>query len=231
MKKGAEYLGPYIVKNRKIVAISSHHIVLPLPSLPGVNIELLKMFRHPLARVLSVYSFEKRQKEQTLGAKVAQSSSFREYLAWRLSKDSPGVIRNFHVRRLLPGLMRNKEISDQEFNMAIETLEGMKYFGLVEEFDDSMILFETRLREYFPDLDFAYKAQNVGRGLPKEIDEDVSRLRAMAGEELYARLVEANRFDLELYRLARDRFSCFLNGLFELDKKRADFRRRCLALV
>lgn len=227
MKSGKDYLGTYLRENKHILAISSHHITLPLPELRGLNLTLLKMFRHPLARVLSVYNFERKQPEPTPGAQMAKRVDFCTYLDWRLSSGSPGVLRNFHVRRLLPGEFRRRDIDNGLFAQAIEALEQLECFGIVESFDASMVLFEAVLKPSFPRIDFAYKAQNVERGLERSIEKDLAELEARAGRDRFERLVDANRYDLEIYEIAKKQFRRRIEEIENLELKLSDFRERC----
>jgi len=57
MAEGPNYLGPYLEKNPDIVALSTHTLVLPLPSLDGMYLPMIMMLRHPIERVTSIYHF------------------------------------------------------------------------------------------------------------------------------------------------------------------------------
>ena len=57
--------------------------MLPPPEVDGVNIFSTILLRHPLARLPSIYQFERRQDVQSPGAIHAKNTSFGDYLRWR----------------------------------------------------------------------------------------------------------------------------------------------------
>lgn len=213
MKKGPEYLKTYIGRHKNIQAISSHHFSPPLPELQDVRFVLIKMFRNPIERVLSIYNFEKKQRPaRSAGACYASTHDFQDYVDWRLSDRAGAVMRNFHVRRLLERRYRKNQITDELYAMALENLEKVELIGLVEQFDDSMLLFEDKLSLYFNNLDFKYIAQNVNKKGRVKGESGESQVRSMLSDSLYERLLEENAYDTMLMtrvqELFAQRFAC-----------------------
>ena len=117
------------------------------------------------------------------------------------------------------------------FELAMQTLQQVPCIGIVESYDESMVLFEQQLNASFPDIDLAHTPQNVsGNGLSKlDHDERVSRLMAQLGK-LQARVLEANSFDLALYEAARHRFSQALESIDDFSDRLQRFKKRCAKL-
>lgn len=229
MQKGSSYLGPYLLKNPGIIALSSHHLRPPLPVLENTRILTIMMFRHPIERVTSAYTFERKQTSaNTLGAKFARKHSLREYVLWRMQFDVPPTIRNFHIYRSVP-LPANwrKEVDATQLGHAKSFVDSVEMIGFVERFDDSMVLFEEALRLFFPDIDLSYRIQNVGQRREESLAERVQGLQEEIGEDAFQLLMERNRADLELYDYARNLFDERLAQVADFDAKLNDFKARC----
>jgi hypothetical protein len=229
MRRGAEYLGPFLLANPGIQALSTHHLCLPLPEMPDARIALITMFRHPVERVTSVYEFERRQQDaQTPGAIKARESSCREYVEWRLEPGVGATIRNFHVRKCLPPRRGLPDLPDaSELARAIAFTRSTGMLGLVERFDESMLLFEEFLRPHHPGIDLSYVPQNVGQSAAVTGEERVQRLRDEIGGELFARFLGANAPDLHLHAAVVTEFERRLSDLPDAKQRLAEFRLRC----
>lgn len=231
-REGAAYLGPYLAERPWIEALSSHHLCYPMPELPGTTFFLLYLLRHPVERVLSVYNFERRQNTDTPGARNAKRHDLAGYVDWRLEPEAGPTIRDFQTR-FLAGRHRpaRRPMDDEGYAVALDTLERVALVGIVERFDESMVVFEHGLRAAFPDIDLAYVRQNVsdrsGRSQASKIEEVADRL----GEERYQRLLANNRYDLALYEAAQRRLDRHLDDVDDLAAARADFTARREALA
>ena len=191
------------------------------------------LLRHPLLRIRSVYDFERKQDAQTPGALAAKRMTFGEYVEWRMRPKVAPTIRNFQSRYLSGRLPpRYEKCADLDyFELAMQTLEQVPCMGIVENYDESMVLFEQQLGNDFPDIDLAHTPQNVsGNGLSKlDHDERISRLMAELGS-LQGRVLEANSFDLALYEAARHRFFKRLDAIDGFPDRLHRFRKRCATL-
>ena len=229
MRKGAEYLGSYLTKDSKVSAISSHHLTLPLPEIENTKLLHLMMFRHPVERVTSVYNYERKQKNaSTPGAVHARKLSLRDYILWRMETNVGPTIRNFHAIRSLPvRQVKRKAITKDELQMAIESIQSIPLLGLVDEFDESMILFEETLRQYFPSIDLSYKMQNINQDKQITQQERIAQLREEIGDEVYQLLLERNKEDLALYDAVVEEFQDRKAKVFDISSKLKHFRIRC----
>ncbi len=232
MMRGADYLGPYLTENPEIAALSSHHLRLPLPTIDDVGFYTIMMFRHPLERVRSVYRFERRQTESdTLGARFARDHSLCEYVEWRMKHDVPPSIRNFHVfKSQSPSVDWRREMDEKNLSRSKAYIDGTALFGFVEFFDESMILFEKTLREYFPFMDLSYVKQNIGQTNTEPLEIRIEKMKNDVGNKIFALLSERNRLDLKLYDYARKKFLHRLRVFDDLEKELKEFRNRCVRL-
>ena len=238
--------------------VSSHNVRLPLGVIPGHELLLAVFLRHPIERAFSVYNFELRQPEDTRGSRQAKKLSFRDYVAWRLTPESPAVIRDFQTRFCAGILGRGRfPVTGAHLAAAVRTLEQGPLIGLVDDYDSSMVLFEHALGLRSINVDLSYLHQNVGRyqGTGKldfvkrllagaEAPEpyqkritgtDVTQTRAawvleQLGPELGRKLEDANRNDIHLYQKAGMLMRNKMDAIDDMGKRLQEFRARCGAL-
>jgi hypothetical protein len=229
MRKGAEYLGPYLTGNSDIHAVSTHHLTLPLPNLEDIKLLQLMMFRHPIERVTSVYKYERKQtRSSTPGAIHAQKLSLKDYILWRMEPHVGPTIRNFHVIRSIPVRKVNRSpVTADELQMAIEVIQSISLLGLVEKFDESMVMFEEVLCQYFPSIDMSYKTQNINQDKKTSQEDRIIRLQEEIGDEVYQLLLSNNQKDIELYSTVIREFDKRKNTVSDFTSKLYDFQERC----
>ena len=214
-------------------ALSSHHLCYTLPALTDVQFYPAYLLRHPIERVASVYAFERRQQSDSLGARAAKEKNFQEYVAWRMGEDVPRTIRDYQTAYLCGshgrGVRGTAPVDWLE--RALEHLAGLDCVGVVDRYDESMVVFEDRLAAAFPGIDLAYVRQNAtrGRGEEQALEERVrDTLQRLGG--LAATVLAQNSFDLVLYRQANQQLDAALATLEDPEARLEDFRRRCAAL-
>jgi hypothetical protein len=229
MKQGDVYLKTFLLANPKIKAISTHQLTLPLPAIDGVFLPQILMFRHPVERITSVYNFEKRQKGvSTPGAISAKKYGLKSYVEWRMQPTVGATIRNFHFRKCLPPRRyQNKPFTDEEKNFALGYVTSIEMLGLVDRFDESMVLFESFLSDYYPSIDLSYVAQNIGQTKKQTSEERIAALKERVGNETFDLILQNNQEDLMLYNAAVELFEERLTKVPDFKKKLVDFRQRC----
>lgn len=226
--RGVERLAEVVGQQPGLRALSSHHMPAIPPALDGYRFHQIYLLRHPLRRALSAYRFERRQDADTRGARAAKELDLRAYLAWRLQPDVPNVVKNYQVA-YLAGChepLVSAATSVGHFAAARETLQRLPLVGLVERFDESMVLFESLLAAQFPGLDLAYRRQNQSSA------EDAGNLSAVleAMGEMAGPMVDANALDLALYQQAKVKFDIAIASISGFDDKLMEFRNRCNVL-
>ena len=186
-------LAEWIEANPRAKAFSTHTGRGPLPSVPGVTVFPVVFMREPIARIRSAYRFERRQRADTLGAKLAREHDLEGYVRARLALPHDRQCRDFQTDRLAgfePG--RGGEF---ELERALRAVRGLPFVGIVERFDESI--------------------RRLARALPRELalpeagsvhSNRTEASREPLGEGLRALLEASNRQDAALYALVRERF-------------------------
>ncbi len=233
MREGrAEHLAELLETTPGLKAISSHHLCYPLPAVSDVTFHPVYFLRHPIERIASVYAFERRQDAQTRGALAAKEKSFKEYVAWRLREDVPRTVRDYQTANIagfheLPVRVKAKP---EWLRTASDRIANSSCIGVVDRYDESMVVFEHALSPLFPDIDLAYVAQNVSqerkaKGLSAGVKEVLDELGDLAVEALIQ-----NAYDMALYRQATQKLDSALDEIDDVDARLADFRKRCARL-
>lgn len=139
----------WIIENPNTVAFSSHTANGPVPQIPGVDVISILFLRDPIARIKSVYHFEKKQIADTWGANLAKETDFTGYVRARLSTPHDRQCRDFQVARLatlVPGPR------DQEFERAVKGLSKLSVVGFVENFEEGVEWLKAVLYVSYPDF-------------------------------------------------------------------------------
>ena len=231
MRKETNYLSAYLREHRRIIALSSHHLAMPLPSMPEVRLLTLMMFRHPVERVESVYNFERKHESDTHpGAIHARKYSLHDYIHWRMKPEVGATIRDFQTRKMLPlRTIGQDRISQDEIAQLKNQLMDTELLGLVGRFDESMVLFEEYLCKIFPNIDLSYVPQNVGQEPSTGLEARLLRLESEIGRETYDLLVNNNQQDLLLLEHAEKEIATRILKVNNFQEKLANFRARCAA--
>lgn len=195
-----EAVGNWIRRHPDAQAFSSHTAQFPLPVVEGVTVLPVVFLRHPLDRLLSAYSFERKQVSDSFGAKLAKSTDFAGYVRTRLDTPNDNQCRNFQTFRLakfIPG----PKVS--EMDRALDTLMRLPFIGIVEDFAGSAIRMEAWLRPYFPAFKAFSARKNVSASEGMSMNERLEKMRREVGEALYAELLDANLKDMCLHYAAK----------------------------
>ncbi|TCO74892.1 hypothetical protein [Chromatocurvus halotolerans] len=220
------------VANSSIVALSSHNLPSPPPSIDGIAFYTVFLLRHPIERALSVYAFERQQQATTPGAQAAKRMNLQDYVAWRLQDEVRPVIRNFQTRFLAGGAVRHgsEPLTSDAVAAAHQRLKAGAPVGLVERYDASMMVLEAALRPFFPQLDLAYLPQNVSRGVgPAAVANIAGSAREQLGP-LWEPLLAHNAHDLALYAAAGKALDRRIATLPDVGRDLEQFRQRLAAL-
>lgn len=208
----AERLLEHVRAHPQLRALSSHQARLPVPQAPDIMFHPLLFLRHPIDRVGSVYAFERSQPAHSasLGAAIAAERDLAGYVRWRLEDGNGSVIRNFQTVHLSSNFddMRSAVATEADLAVAIEQLQQLPFFGLVERLPESLAWMQAQLRPFFGELGLAHAAHNASRGRAATLDQRLAAIRRALGPDLHARLLECNRLDQMLYAEASRRLDC-----------------------
>ena len=231
-KQGAAHVRELLNERPGLEAFSSHHLCNPLPELEGVDIQAVFFLRHPIARIDSVYRFERQQDADTPGARMAKQKSFANYVAWRMQANVAHTIRNYQTC-YLAGVHEHPEegtVGLGIFGQAMSTLRSSAFVGMVERYDESMVVLENLLRADWPLLDLSYVRQNVSaRRWFRRDQGGVNGVLSRLGKQAQT-VLDHNSLDLALYQLAQRQLDDHLASIPDLEQRLADFRRRCQSL-
>lgn len=167
----------------------------------GLTVLPIIFLRHPLLRIRSAYSFERRQKADTLGARLAKEHDFPSYVRARLRQPNDLSFRDFQARRL--AAYESRVVVDLA-TTASAALERAPFVGLVEAFDASLHRLRLYLAPHIGELAATGTRANATDVSNDPPEEKLAQLRAEFGDALSDELAEANPVDLALYeRVAR----------------------------
>ncbi len=196
---GAKYVNQLILDNPELKAISSHHLCNPLPVSSNYTCLPVYFIRHPIERIISVYSFERRQNGETPGAVAAAKYDLLDYIKWRFDSERHLVISNYQVAYI--GAQRlvtpQKPAGVKELKNCIQKHQsGHCFFGIVDEFDESFRRYREFIAPFFPDIEFAYEIQNVTSrsSFPNKL-----RAATLQLEPVLDLLYAMNAYDMALY--------------------------------
>lgn len=235
-------LAQFIREHPQALAISGHHIAMPTPQEQNYQTLSSVLLRRPLARVRSIYEFEKRQQTRTEGAIRAKSLNFRDYVQWRLDK-MPATLSNYQTQYCA----RVKDLGDayaataQDLETALDNLKHCAMVGTVERYDEFLKLVQLRMRQIYPSIVLKPAQLNVTADqvtpVPNPVPQDLSdadqqlktALVADLGLDLYRVLEQNNRLDQTLYAAANqqltEQLTTQLARLTESDRSGAETGR------
>lgn len=196
----------WIIAEDKCIAFSSHTALYPVEKIPGINITSFFFIRHPIARLKSVYDFEKKQEPRlTFGARLAEKSSFVEFIRGSLANSHDKQCRNFHCDKLAFGAHSD----DDKFSKAIDVIESVPCFGIVKRFEESLQLLKCFHGGFLRNLIVSDIRRNSTNSMSEE--ESLIEIQSLLGGETYEELLSANSFDLMLYEIGLKKFDRLVN--------------------
>lgn len=220
-----DFLKGFLRDHPEISAFSSHKIAFPFEDDALLRFFPLYLVRDPVVRARSVYLFERQQAAGGITVDMARRLSFPDFVAWGLSRQAPPVIRN--AQAIFFGRQGRFFLTPEAGESALELAARHPLVGVVERFDDSMVLFENVLRPEFPGLDLAYVRQNIGQSR-----QEATRAAILAElGDLGASLEEANALDTALYRRVGESLDARIVTVPDFAGRLAAFQRRCACLA
>ncbi|WP_426662535.1 hypothetical protein [Rhodanobacter aciditrophus] len=201
----SDQLAAFMAVNTHLSAISSHLARPPLPTPYCLPVVFL---RHPLLRAYSVYQYTRMDSSQPF-SDVALTLSFSDYIRWALRKESGSiVIRDYQVVHLSDASWRGGDIlkavaTQADLEQARDLLSNWGMAGIVEEFELSTAVFQSKYSKYLPELEFLPKWDNATSRETASLSDRLDQLRQMLGDGLYGDFMEANSLDLDLHAHAQ----------------------------
>lgn len=185
-----------------VSVIASHQATPPAPRIWGREVFSSILIRDPLARLRSMYAFERHQAANSPGALKAKELNFKQYIDWRL-EETPVVLHNYQV--FFCTRSPKKEFSPpgrKELEKAIANLDTMSIVGTVARYDEWLALAQKVLSPSFPGLVLVSSRRNATlKGRLSEADL-LGQLNNELGESMVQFLLENNQLDMRLHQIA-----------------------------
>jgi hypothetical protein len=213
----AQQMLDFVLKHPRLRVVTSHQARLPMPELEGITFHPVVFLRHPIDRVGSVYAYERRLPAgEDLIAAMARTSTFADYVRWRLLPGNGSVIRNFQTAHLAGGFddMRTAFATRSDLAIAMQRLQELPTVGLVEDVPGSLRKLQTVLQSGFGTLELTATLHNASVERDTTLNVRLASIERELGPTLYAELLDNNRLDPELYTAAVKSFELDRSGAF-----------------
>lgn len=196
-------LARYARQHPAVKAIASHQAAPPAPRMRRRHVIGSILIRDPIARIRSIYSFERTQPTTNPGSLRAKELDFKEYVRWRLAA-TPGMLCNFQVLFCTRNKPRNPPLPDRfDLEHAVSYLERLDIIGTVERYNEWLGLAQAVLGQYFPSVQLPCVHHNSSskEGSWNEA-KTLHHLIDELGQDLAAELLEKNELDMSLHQIA-----------------------------
>jgi len=207
------------------VAFSSHHFRLPLDTVTTKPVFPIFFLRHPLDRIASMFDQERRMAAEGDDWMFASLSDWIEHSV----RNRPYIFCDSQVSFLARGGVYYEPPNEFCLEDAIDALDRLPFFGLVSEYDASVVLLENQVQQWWPDFDGAHFPQNEGsrdRGLDSRLERLASHLTPSA----YAALLRNNKYDLALFEHARAELLARTEQISDFSEKLDSLKQRSALL-
>jgi hypothetical protein len=193
----------YIEENPNVKVISTHQAAPPAPDVSGRRVFSSILLRDPIARIRSIYEFERTQASDAPGSVAAKQMDFKSYVEWRLAT-TPRMFCNFQVHYFRRNIWRgHSEVSQTDFERAVNALDAVDIVGTVGRYNEWLVLAESVLSENFGKLRLTPSRHNQTEGKMFHSEAEVfAHLVAELGSDLAQYLVTQNQLDMRLYQVA-----------------------------
>jgi len=217
----------YLSSHPDVKTISSHQIRFPLPISNIYEFIPIFFLRHPIDRIFSIYKFNKyRPDVNDPGVVKAKNLSFNDYVKWNLDQKRLKVMKNFQVL-FLSDKPINTAVDEKDFDIAMERIRSCLILGVLNRFDESLVLGEEVLQKYFDSIDLSYRKQNITENKVKEFDDSLDGIKNSLKPYIFDDILKENQFDLKLYSEANKELDHRIENLDDYNEKMNNFVERC----
>jgi len=221
----------YLNKNKSIKAVSSHQIRYPILQTNEYLFLPIIFIRNPIDRAISVYKFNRRRKDViTEGIKMAKKLNLSDYIKWHFNQKRNPTIKNYQVFFLSHENNSNPNVDQKDFQKASEIMKNATILGVVDKFDESMVVAEEILKKYFKNIDLSHIQQQITLDRVTNLSERITNGKSEINEEIWNELLERNRFDAQLYLDANKELDIRTKKIKDFHSKLENFKRRCSSI-
>jgi hypothetical protein len=195
-------LTSFAARHPEITVLSSHQAVPPAPAIYGREVFSSILIRDPIARIRSMYAFERRQEVGSRGAIMAKQLNFRQYVQWRL-EETPSVLCNYQV--YFCSRKPNEDIflaGPERVEQAIANLDTISIVGTVARYEEWLALAQKVLSPTLPQLTLNTTRRNTSEANEPSEEQILGQLITDLGDATAEYLLENNRLDMCLHQIA-----------------------------
>lgn len=193
----------WILRETDVVSFSSHTAAPLQAEIEDIEVFPISFVRHPIDRIASAYTFERKQGYDTFGPTLARNTSLGGYIDIQLSLGYDSQCRNF----LLQHFSSFSDAIDQDRETrAVKVVDTLPFIGLVEEYTESIEKLAMWLKPHFPEFQPIVFEANVTREISVPLEERLSQIRQEIGPDLYQKVIDANKADFILYERVKQRY-------------------------
>ena len=219
----------YLESRPDIKAFSSHGIREPLPVDPYCDFLPIIFIRHPIDRAFSVYHHLKNIDKNTPAPLQAKKLNLSEFIHWSLYKsDNTRLISNYQFDFLLDKRLRSE---DEQIEFAIKRIKNCTFLGVVDRFDESVVVAEESLRKFYKNLDLGYIKQHVAENRQNSLSERIESEKKMVEKDIMSDLIKKNEIDFKLYSFANSELDKRIKKMDDFQKKLLNLKKRCYELI
>lgn len=184
-------------------AIASHQAAPPAPRIRGRQVLTSILIRDPIARIRSIYAFERLQISDSPGSKKAREMDFKGYVQWRL-RATPRMFLNYQVHFCCHhGGKSHSLVSQFDLKKAIAALDGIDIVGTVERYEEWLRLAGSVLADSFEPIVLPCVRHNQTRSAAVQSEAEIlDHLVGDLGSDLAQQLLEQNELDMRLHQVA-----------------------------
>jgi hypothetical protein len=219
----------FLLHHPNVQALSSHHFQVPFPRNEALRFIEICFLRHPMDRLQSMYYYYKRiDDSHEPNALKAKEMGIGEWLGWMM-ETAPFNVANAQTSffgRILTDAYPSGRV---HLERAKDVIGDVKFLGIVERFDESLVAAEHFLRVIFPTLDLSYVTQNARQERDGGIEARLEQMRAACGAGVYGEMRGHNELDEELWEWTNQELDRRLAYIPRRHAKVDDFRARCAA--
>lgn len=221
----------FLHEKQNLIAVSSHHLCGQIFEYePYVFFDIV-FVRHPIDRLRSIYDYYRKLPHPSNEVESASHNmSLGDFLKFLL-EFHPHQINDAQVNILANQGKYYRPPGESDLELARSKILKMALLGSLEMFDESLVVGRYFLHPAWNKLDLTYKPQNVAANKKSNLEDRLSEIKALCGEQVYDQLLRMNQLDLRLLAAVNLEVQRRAKLVPDFNKKLDDFKTNCLALI